>query len=239
MTLPCQSKYLPMTLTPWLRSLCLRRTGSAHCSVVTTFWFCRWLRASRCLRTRILPAWGPGRLLNKRAVAYPPGLPPCLSTARTTVSHPNQTHSLLPQWRSQLCVCVWGGDFFIGTFSLGHTRVFPPNIKVLGQLILGTFSFWYFILVFYTPPPQLRIDSYPLPKTYSRSDLIHLQGRSQDLLGLVSFLLMMEVPALGTSEAGPAVGVGWGGGHAPPGNLWKIGVISCFLEINLQSTLGL
>ena len=38
------------------------------------------------------------------------------------------------------------------------------------------------------------------------------QGRSQDFLGLVSFLLMMEVPALRTSEAGPAAG---GGAFSP------------------------
>ena len=47
------------------------------------------------------------------------------------------------------------------------------------------------------------------------------QGRSQDFLGLVSFLPMMEVPALGTSEAGPAAGGGVYGGILPQENLEK------------------
>ena len=45
-----------------------------------------------------------------------------------------------------------------------------------------------------------------------------MQGRSQDFLLLVTFLLMMEVPARGTREAGPAGGGGGGGYfHDPPG----------------------
>ena len=44
------------------------------------------------------------------------------------------------------------------------------------------------------------------------------QGRSQDFWGLVSFQLLLKVPALGTSEAGPAVG---GMGACSPRNFLK------------------
>ena len=62
----------------------------------------------------------------------------------------------------------------------------------------------------------------------------YMQARSQDFLGLLSFLLMMEFPALGTSVAGPADRGGglvrWSGG---------IGVSdSCFVGNNRNRSLA-
>ena len=64
------------------------------------------------------------------------------------------------------------------------------------------------------------------------------QARSQDFLGLVSFLRKIEITASPLDQrSGPTAeegGGGGGGGNAPPGNFLKIwnDYLTCFPEIN-------